>query len=126
MLTGAGYTTNATKVTFEAIDLNGLPYILTVTPDSVAADGASPVFTVPAEVADWHRFHSQWRVASWSKLRRASPASTEAPVASLPSTVLASLKAGRTVRFGNTNVVDRGIAPDDGIDVRFGILAMAD
>jgi hypothetical protein len=48
-LTGAGYSTNATKVTLEAINQDGLRYILTLTPDSVAADGASLVFTVPAE-----------------------------------------------------------------------------
>ena len=119
MISGAGYSTNATKVNLEAIDSNGLPYILTVAPDSVAADGASLVFTVPAE--------ARTGIASIlnggsGKLVQIVPRVTGIDGGAGRFTAIYGsgfIEGGTTVRFGNTNVVDRGIATDDGIDVRF-------
>ena len=49
-LFGAGFATDVTRITLDAIDSGGTPQITIIEPDSVATDGRSLAFTVPPEV----------------------------------------------------------------------------
>ncbi|MDC0503447.1 hypothetical protein OAN94_04150 [Verrucomicrobiales bacterium] len=46
---GAGFTESSTKVVLESMNRSGVPYITTITPDTIAHDGSSLTFLVPSE-----------------------------------------------------------------------------
>jgi len=119
IITGAGYTTNATKVILEAINQDGLRYITTVTPDSVAADGTSLVFTVPAEaltgIASLLNGGSGKQLQIVPTLKSGSIV-TPGNAASLFGSGF--IEGGTTVRFGAVDVIDGGPGTGDGLDVR--------
>jgi hypothetical protein len=119
IITGAGYTTNATKVTLEAINQDGLRYITTVTPDSVAADGTSLVFTPPTEALTG--IASLLNGGTGKQLQIVPTLKSGSPVTPGNATALFGsgfIEGGTTVRFGAVDVIDGGPGTNDGLDVR--------
>ena len=116
---GTGYVDGVTKVVLEGMTANGTPNILTVTPDSVAPNGSSLTFTVPAAA----------RAAPISVLNGGDGALFQVvPVveninggSGRFTNIFGSgfIEGFTTVRFGVEQVVDGGPSFDDGIDVLF-------
>jgi hypothetical protein len=115
---GSGFVADVTKVTIEAMRNDGLPYITTLNPDSVTADGNSLVFTVPAAARSG--------VASIlnggsGKVLQIVPKITVIDGGPGRSTSIYGsgfIEGFTTVRFGSKSIVDGGVNADDGIDVR--------
>ena len=114
---GEGLVEGETTVTLPGVDLNGTETTITVTPDTVAADGTSLVFTVPAPAAT-----GVLRIAGQGagKILQIVPCVTGIGGGMGRLTTLFGsgfIEADTTVRFGDVEVVDAGPATDDGIDV---------
>jgi hypothetical protein len=116
-INGDGFSEGITKVTLEAMDSSGIPYITTVSADSVAPDGTSLTFTVPSE--------ARAGVASilnggFGRLLQIVPTVTSISGGKGRfSTIRGSgfIEGFTTVTFGPVEVVDGGPSGVDGINV---------
>ena len=117
-LEGNGFVEGVTKVTLEAMSSTGVPVIITVDPDSVAADGRSLVLTVPL---DARTGTATTLSGGGGRFLQIVPTLSVAPPV-VPGAVLTLIGNGfiegfTTVRFGNASVIDGGPSFDDGVDV---------
>src|SRR5207253_182959 len=110
-----GFSKDLTKITLEGTRGDGRPFIITVSSDSVAADGASLEFTVPPE--------ARTGIASIlsggsGKLLQIVPRVTaiDSGGGKGQSTFISGsgfIEGNTTVRFGAVQVIDRGPRADD-------------
>jgi hypothetical protein len=118
-LTGVGFSAETTKLTFEANWLDGVPYVFTTNPTSVAADGRSLTVEVPAGVVTGNLALLSGGAAYRLQIvpTITSISGTVAPGNDV--TVIGSgySEGDTTVRFGNASVVDGGPETNDGVDV---------
>jgi hypothetical protein len=119
-LEGVGFNTNQTRVTLEAMRSDGVPFITTVTPDSISADGRSLVFAVPPEARTGI---AALLNGDGGRLLQIVPVlnsvSSVAPGAFAALFGSGFIEGFTTVHFGAASVTDRGPSFDDGLDVRF-------
>ncbi len=117
-LQGSGFS-EATKVTFEAIWHDGVPYILTANPSSVAPDGNSLTIIVPAGVVTGNVSLLNGGAAFRLLIVPVISSISGNVTAGNSVTVIGGgyVDGGTTVMFGNASVTDPGVASDDGFDV---------
>jgi uncharacterized small protein (DUF1192 family) len=117
---GSGYLENVTKVTLEAIDSNGTPYITTIDPETVAPDGTSLTFIVPPESRTGIATIMDGGIGELLQIvpRVTAISGGRGRFSTISGTGFT--EGFVTAKFGEESVVDGGRFSNDGIDVYSG------
>jgi hypothetical protein len=113
---GEGFV-DSTRVVLEGIDGNGMPFIATIAPTSVAADGKSLVFIVPSEARTG--MVSILNGGAGRLLQIVPRVKSISGGRGRPTSIIGTgfTEGFITVRFGPAQVVDQGPNFNDGVDV---------
>jgi hypothetical protein len=115
---GADFDLVETKVTLEAMETGGVPFIITVTPDSVAGDGSSLIFTIPSQARTGIGTILNGGVGVLLQIvpvLSTVSSTTPGQVSALSGTGF--IEGFISVDFGGVIVVDGGPFSNDGVDV---------